>query len=55
MRKLIALALSGAVLLTVGGLAQAAPKSVTLFEDASGDADLGQGLGASIPGGFDLT
>jgi hypothetical protein len=32
----------------------AAPKAVKLFEDPAGDADNAQGLGQSIPGGFDL-
>ena len=32
----------------------AAPKPVTLFEDAAGDADNAQGTGQSVPGGFDL-
>lgn len=31
-----------------------APKAVTLFEDAAGDADTEQNLGQSVPGGFDL-
>jgi hypothetical protein len=53
MRKLITLMLSAG--LVVGTLATAnagAPK--TVWEDATGDADNAQGLGASIPGGFDL-
>lgn len=54
MRKIIHLALAGAMLWTVAGAAQAgAPK--TVWEDPAGDADNGQGLGASVPGGFDLT
>ena len=43
--------------LFVGAMASAnaaAPKAVTVFEDAAGDADNAQGLGQSIPAGFDL-
>jgi hypothetical protein len=36
------------------GSANAAPKPTQMFEDAAGDADAGQGAGASIPGGWDL-
>ena len=43
--------------LLVGAVAQAgaAPKPVTVWEDPTGDADVGQGLGQSIPAGWDLT
>lgn len=51
MRK-IAVALSALMLVGVLGSAQAAP--VTVWEDDTGDADAAQGLGGSIPGGFDL-
>lgn len=51
--KRIALALSG--LLLVGLLAPAQAAAPTqLWEDPAGDADNAQGLGQSIPGGFDL-
>ena len=54
MRKIIHLVLAGAMLWTVAGAAYAgAPTKV--WEDATGDADNAQGLGTSIPGGFDLT
>jgi hypothetical protein len=53
MRKILHLILVGAMFLTVAGAAQAgAPTKV--WEDVIGDADNAQGLGASIPGGFDL-
>jgi hypothetical protein len=53
MRRFIALLLSGGLVLGAMGLAQAgAPK--TVWEDPAGDADNAQGLGQSIPGGFDL-
>jgi hypothetical protein len=49
----IALALSS--LLLIGLLAPANAAAPTkLWEDATGDADNAQGLGQSIPGGFDL-
>ena len=51
--KRIALALSA--LLMVGLLAPAnAASTAELWTDATGDADNAQGLGQSIPGGFDL-
>lgn len=56
-KRTLALALvAGLSLLVVGGAgaAKAKPKLVTVFEDASGDADFGKGVGQSIPGGFDL-
>jgi hypothetical protein len=53
MRKLIIILLLGGLVATGSGAAQAgAPK--TVWEDEAGDADAAQGLGASIPGGFDL-
>ena len=53
MKKLIAVALAGGLLFGVVASAQAAPTGV--FTDAAGDADLGQGAGGSIPGGWDIT
>ena len=53
MKKLITILLAGGLILGVVGGAQAG-KSATVWEDATGDADLGQGLGSSIPAGFDL-
>lgn len=53
MKKLLSLALVSAVMIGAAGLAQAAPKPVTVFEDPSGDADL-RHVGQSIPAGFDL-
>jgi hypothetical protein len=53
MRKTISfIALAGLLLAFTGGANAAAPKQV--WEDVAGDADNGQGLGASIPAGFDL-
>ncbi len=53
MRRFSTILIAGALL--VGLIAPAdAAKTVTLWEDASGDADVGRGLGASIPGGWDL-
>ena len=54
MRKTLALALSTGLILGTIGSAGAAPKPVTVWEDPAGDADASQGLGQSIPGGFDL-
>ena len=54
MKKLISLALAGGLLLGVVSAAHAGG-AAKVFEDAEGDADLGQGLGGSIPAGFDLT
>lgn len=53
MKKLAAILLAGGMLVGVLGPAGAAPKP--LWEDDSGDADAGQGSGASIPAGLDLT
>lgn len=53
MKKIAALLLAGGLVAGLVGQAAAAPKPV--WEDASGDADVGQGLGASIPAGLDLT
>lgn len=53
MRKYLAVALVGGLLFM--GLPANAGKPVTVWEDDSGDADNNQGLGQSIPGGFDLT
>ena len=53
MKKLAAVLLAGGMLVGVLGPAGAKPKP--MWEDASGDADVGQGLGASIPAGLDLT
>ncbi len=54
MRKFIAVALAGGLLIGVLGPASAAPKPTVVWEDPSGDADMGQGLGGSIPAGLDL-
>ena len=54
MKKLISFLLVGGLILGVVASAQAAAPT-KVWEDAAGDADLGQGLGYSIPGGFDLT
>lgn len=54
MKKALALTLATGLLFGVVAQAGAAPKPATMFEDPSGDADVGQGLGASIPGGWDL-
>ena len=51
--KRIALALSSVLLLGLLAPANAAAPA-KLWEDAAGDADNAQGLGQSIPGGFDL-
>jgi hypothetical protein len=53
MRKLtVVLMVSG--LLWAAAAAAEASKPKTVWKDPSGDADLGQGVGQSIPGGFDL-
>lgn len=55
MRKLITFALAGGLLIgLLGPATAAAPKPVQIFEDVAGDADAAQGLGQSIPAGFDL-
>lgn len=54
MKKALALLLTAGLLFSVLASAQAAPKPVSVFEDVAGDADAGQGVGASIPAGFDL-
>ncbi len=53
MKKLMSLALAGGLLF--GAIASAQAKPATVFTDAAGDADNGQGLGQSIPGGWDIT
>jgi hypothetical protein len=53
MRRLTTVLVTGAVLMGLVAPADAA-KPKTLWEDGSGDADVGQGLGGSIPGGWDL-
>ena len=53
MKKLITLLLTGS--LFFGLVASAIAKPTKVFEDAAGDADNGQGLGASIPAGWDIT
>lgn len=53
MKKLITIALAGGLLF--GAIASAQAKPTTVFTDAAGDADVGQGLGQSIPGGWDIT
>jgi hypothetical protein len=53
MKKAISLiALAGLLFALTGGARAAAP--TTVWEDVAGDADNGQGLGGSIPAGFDL-
>ena len=52
MKKLISLLIAGSFV--VGSLATANAKAPALWTDPAGDADNGQGLGHSIPGGFDL-
>lgn len=53
MKKLITILAIGA--LSVGLIAPAdAAKPTKLWEDPADDADLGQGLGSSLPGGWDL-
>lgn len=52
MKKIAAVLLAGGMLVGVLGPAGAKPKP--MWEDASGDADAGQGAGASIPAGLDL-
>lgn len=52
MRKIAAVLLAGGMLVGVLGPAGAKPKP--MWEDASGDADAGQGAGASVPAGLDL-
>lgn len=49
------LSLIAAAAITVGILGPAAAKPVTVIEDASGDADVATGAGASIPAGLDIT
>lgn len=53
MRRVSTILIAGVLLTGLIAPADAA-KQTTLWEDASGDADLSQGLGASIPGGWDL-
>lgn len=64
MRKVLAMLLASVLVLSLVGAAQAAkkkkkkkkaPVEKVMFTDAAGDADAGQGLGGSIPGGLDLT
>lgn len=55
MKKALALVLAAGLLTGALGTAHAAKKPVVMFEDAAGDADNSQGLGQSVPGGFDLT
>jgi hypothetical protein len=52
MRKTFAVLLTSTLLWAAGAAGASAPK--TVWEDVAGDADLAQGLGQSIPGGFDL-
>ena len=56
MRKVISLLLAASLLGVLANVSLAGgAKPAKVFTDASGDADVGQGLGASIPAGFDLT
>jgi hypothetical protein len=52
MRKTIALLLMTTLVSVAGAAGASAPK--TVWEDPAGDADNAQGLGQSIPAGFDL-
>src|SRR5687768_12180708 len=52
MKKIAAVLLAGGMLVGVLGPAGAKPKP--MWEDAAGDADVGQGSGQSIPAGLDL-
>lgn len=63
MRKVLALVLASVLVLSVVSVAQAGKKKKkkkkppiekVMFTDPAGDADAGQALGYSIPGGFDL-
>ena len=52
MKKIAAILLAGGLVAGLVGQATAAPKPA--WTDEAGDADNGQGLGQSIPAGFDL-
>ncbi len=52
MKKLLTILLAGGLILGIVGASHAKP--TTVWTDDSGDADLGQGLGGSLPGGWDL-
>lgn len=59
MRRLMAVVLSGALILALPAIAQAGKKKkaagpIKLWEDAAGDADVGGGTGQSPPLGVDL-
>jgi opacity protein-like surface antigen len=54
MKKFFSLALVAGLAVLPLSSAHAAAKPTQVFTDVAGDADNGQGLGASIPGGFDL-
>lgn len=54
MKKALAVVLAAGLLTGLLGTANAAPKPVKVFEDPAGDADVAQGLGQSLPGGWDL-
>ncbi|MEA2434607.1 MAG: hypothetical protein QOK47_119 [Actinomycetota bacterium] len=55
MKKLLSVLLAGGLLFAASSIAPAAEvKPTVVWEDPAGDADLGQGLGQSIPGGWDL-
>jgi hypothetical protein len=54
MKKALSTLLATGLLFGVIAHAGAAPKPVSVWEDAAGDADAGQGVGASIPAGWDL-
>lgn len=54
MRKAIAILISSGLLFGAIASAGAAAKPAVMFTDDAGDADVGQSLGASIPGGWDL-
>lgn len=54
MKKLISVVLAGGLVVAAMSAATAAPKPAEMWTDDAGDADLGQGAGASVPGGWDL-
>jgi hypothetical protein len=53
MKKMVTVLMMSALLVGLVAPADAA-KPAKLWEDGADDADLGQGLGASLPGGWDL-
>ena len=56
MKKTLSLFIAGGLLFAAASIAPAAEvKPTVVWEDPAGDADLGQGVGQSVPGGWDLT